>query len=311
MSPDGDIVFVQQVLDAEGQFANRERIAADKVYGIVAVELITAGIAQVEYLLSLHAQRPRIRCPADPGGGFGRRSESHIPFLPATVTLHLGFQHVEVCTCAPVAIREEVIDGPFHTVNTPLVGLYVDRHIGTVNNNGFVRGGVVCRQLGTQIIAGVTPAQFVGVDFDPLQRRITHVDTRQQGIVAVDRRAVFADTIVFTRVRQLDALREVKPGLLAVGEVGDNTGVKQEVIIIRFTTRDGIGRVHLAAGDILLLGVADKIINPVFRPLIAHAAAQGENIIQVITTLQERRQVCNAIARITSCCIDRLVVQAA
>lgn len=71
--------------------------------------------------------------------------------------------------------------------------------------------------------------------------------------------------------------------------MGDNAGVKQEVIIIRFTTRDGIGRFHFAAGDILLLSVADKIINPVFRPLIAHAAAQGENVIQVIAALQERR----------------------
>jgi hypothetical protein len=30
--------------------------------------------------------------------------------------------------------------------------------------------------------------------------------------MAVDRRAVFADAVVFTRIRQLNALREVKPG---------------------------------------------------------------------------------------------------
>jgi hypothetical protein len=77
--------------------------------------------------------------------------------------------------------------------------------------------------------------------------------------------------------------------------MGDNPGVKQEVVIIGFTARMASAE-HLAAGDILLLGVADKIINPVFRPLIAYAAAEGEDVVQVIAGLQERRQVGNAVA---------------
>ena len=32
--------------------------------------------------------------------------------------------------------------------------------------------------------------------------------------MAVDRRAVFTDAVVFARIRQLNALGEVKPGLL-------------------------------------------------------------------------------------------------
>lgn len=58
--------------------------------------------------------------------------------------------------------------------------------------------------------------------------------------MAVDRRAVLSDAVVFARIRQLNALREVKPGLLAIGEMGDNPGVKQEVVVIGFSARNGI-----------------------------------------------------------------------
>ncbi len=58
--------------------------------------------------------------------------------------------------------------------------------------------------------------------------------------MAVDRRAVLTDAVVFARIRQLNALGEVKPGLLTIGEMGDNPGVKQEVVVIGFSARNGI-----------------------------------------------------------------------
>lgn len=90
-----------------------------------------------------------------------------------------------------------------------------------------------------------------------------------------------------------------------------NPGIKQEVIVIGFSARNGIRRANLAAGDILLLGITDKIIDPVFRPLITHAAADSEDIVQVIAGLQERRQVGDAVARVTAGGEDGLIVQAA
>ena len=129
--------------------------------------------------------------------------------------------------------------------------------------------------------------------------------------MAVDRRAVFTDAVVFARIRQLNALGEVKPGLLTIGEMGDNPGVKQEIVVISFSARNGIRRANLAAGDILLLGIADKIIDPVFRPLITYAAADSEDVVQVIAGLQERRQVGNAVAGITAGGVDSLVIQIA
>lgn len=100
--------------------------------------------------------------------------------------------------------------------------------------------------------------------------------------MTIDRGAVFPDAIVFTRIRQLNALREVKPGLLTLGQMGDDPGVKQEVVIIGFAAFDGVGGARFAVGDILLLGVADKVVNPVFGPLVANPAADGKDVVQIV-----------------------------
>ncbi|STR54590.1 Uncharacterised protein [Klebsiella oxytoca] len=92
--------------------------------------------------------------------------------------------------------------------------------------------------------------------------------------------------------------------------MSNDPGVKQEVIVIGFSARNGIRRADLTAGDILLLGIANKVIDPVFRPLVTYAAAEGENIVQIVAGLQERRQVGNAVAGITASGIDCLVIQA-
>ena len=51
-------------------------------------------------------------------------------------------------------------------------------------------------------------------------------------------------TVIFPWVRKLHALRKVKPRLLTVGQVGKDTGVEQEIIIIGFAAWNGIGRVR-------------------------------------------------------------------
>ena len=76
--------------------------------------------------------------------------------------------------------------------------------------------------------------------------------------MAVDRRAVFTDAVVFARIRQLNALGEVKPGLLTLGQMGHDPGVKQEVVIIGFAAFDGVGGARFAVGDILLLGTGES-----------------------------------------------------
>lgn len=119
--------------------------------------------------------------------------------MPAAVGLHTGFQHVEVTADAPVAIRNKVVDRPLNAVNTPFVGLNVDGHVGAVDDNGLIRGRVVRRQLGAQVIAGVAPAQLVRVNFDPLQRRVIDVDAGDQRQMTIHRSAIFTDAIVFTR----------------------------------------------------------------------------------------------------------------
>ena len=50
--------------------------------------------------------------------------------------------------------------------------------------------------------------------------------------MAVHCSTIDAATIVFTRVRQLHALGEVEPCLLAFGDVHQQTGVEQEVVVI-------------------------------------------------------------------------------
>ena len=129
--------------------------------------------------------------------------------------------------------------------------------------------------------------------------------------MAIDRRAVFTDAVVFTGVRQLDALREVKPGLLTLGQMRHDPGVKQEVIVIGFAAFDGVGGARFAVGDILLLGVADKVVNPVFCPLVAYPAADGKDLVQIVAGLQERRDVGDAVSRIAAGGVDRFVVQPA
>ena len=108
-----------------------------------------------------------------------------------------------------------------------------------------------------------------------------------------------AGAVVFRQIRDLKALGEVKPQLLAFGQVSQNTGVKQQVVVIRFAARHGVCGGRSARGNGLLLRIANKIIDLVFRVLIAHAAAQGDRG-EVVATLQERGEVSNAVARIAS-----------
>ena len=60
-----------------------------------------------------------------------------------------------------------------------------------------------------------------------------------------------------------------------------------------------------------MLGVADKVVNPVFGPLVANPAAEGKDIVQIIARLQERRDVGDTVSRIATGGVDRFVVQPA
>ncbi|MNS26017.1 hypothetical protein D3C71_1267320 [compost metagenome] len=90
-----------------------------------------------------------------------------------------------------------------------------------------------------------------------------------------------------------------------------NTRVKKEIIVIGFAAWNRVGGERITFGDCLLLFIADEIVDAVFRPLITHAAAEGEHVINVVAVLQERREVSNAVARIAARAVSRLVVHAA
>lgn len=93
--------------------------------------------------------------------------------------------------------------------------------------------------------------------------------------------------------------------------MGEDTGVEQEIIVIGFAARNGIGRVRKPGRDSLLLSIANEIINPVFGPLIAHAAAEGKDVVNVIAVLQERREVGDAVTGVTPGGISGAVIHAA
>lgn len=81
-------------------------------------------------------------------------------------------------------------------------------------------------------------------------------------------------------------------------------GVKQEIVIIGFAAFDGVGGARFAVGDILLLGVADKVVDPVFGPLVAYPAADGKDIVQIVAGLQEWRDIGNTVSRVAADCVD-------
>ena len=88
-------------------------------------------------------------------------------------------------------------------------------------------------------------------------------------------------------------------------------GVKQGVVVVRFPARDSISRGGGAGSDSLLLVVADEVINLVFGVLVAHAAAQGKDRVDVVAGLQEGRQVGGAVARVAAGVIGVLQVHTA
>ena len=53
---------------------------------------------------------------------------------------------------------------------------------------------------------------------------------------------VSAVAVVFPGIRQLNALGEVKPCLLAFGEMRQEPGIEQEIVVIGFAARNHIGR---------------------------------------------------------------------
>ncbi|MNH06983.1 hypothetical protein D3C79_663630 [compost metagenome] len=88
-------------------------------------------------------------------------------------------------------------------------------------------------------------------------------------------------------------------------------GVEQGVVVVRFPARDSISRGGGAGSDSLLLVVADEVINLVFCVLVAHAAAQGKDRVDVVAGLQEGRQVGGAVAWVAAGVIGVLQVHAA
>ena len=92
-----------------------------------------------------------------------------------------------------------------------------------------------------QVISGIAPAQLIGIDFDPFKFCIIWVNAFKQRPVALCIGfCVRTVPLILAWIRQLNALREVKPELLAFRNVRKNAGVKQQVIVIRFTARDCI-----------------------------------------------------------------------
>lgn len=57
--------------------------------------------------------------------------------------------------------------------------------------------------------------------------------------------------------------------------------------------------------------VADKVVDLVFGVLITHAAAQGEDRVDVVAGLQERRQVAGGIAGVAAGVVSVLQLYAA
>ncbi|STT82377.1 Uncharacterised protein [Klebsiella pneumoniae] len=94
-----------------------------------------------------------------------------------------------------------------------------------------------------------------------------------------------------------------------VRDVHQQTRVEQEVVVIDRAAWNGVGGCRLPGGNLLLLRVADEIINLVLSVLIAYAAAEGKDIIDIIARLQKGRQVGDVIRRIAPGGVNLLVVQ--
>lgn len=88
------------------------------------------------------------------------------------------------------------------------------------------------------------------------------------------------------------------------GQVGYDFGVKQEIVIIGFVVFDGVGGVCFVVGDILLLGVVDKVVDLVFGLLVVYFVVDGKDIVQIVVGLQEWCDIGNIVFWVVVGCVD-------
>lgn len=138
-TPGGGVRSIQQVLNAEAKFADGQIVAAEEIHGVIAVDLFTRRIREVEGLHALQTQAPVARRPVQPGADFRRAGTVDGKFIPFAISAGFGLDEVKVGSGAPLTVIKEVIDLTFDAINAASVIVKVDGHIGFIDADGFIR----------------------------------------------------------------------------------------------------------------------------------------------------------------------------
>ena len=183
LAPDRGVILVGQILDAQAQFANRQLLLDQQGIGGVTVQLAVSGILQVQRTYALQAHTGQVVLPAHIGGDLGGACLGDVQLLPVAVRAQFRAGEVGVGANPPGVVETDV-ELTFKTVVAALVIIHLDRQVGRVIGQAFVRPAVIGRHLAIQPTAIETPAELHLVGLDGFQRLVIDIDAVNQFPVA-------------------------------------------------------------------------------------------------------------------------------